>query len=217
MAYSGPRGIIFDCDGVLINSRLANITFYNALRSRAELPPLDRDEEEYAHMATYSQALEYIFRSIDPARRPEALNRALDGLERYVDYYNLLRPTEGLIPLLDWLRAGGVALAVCTNRVSPLDSLLSRFNLEGYFSPVQTASNSMPKPSPDGLLQVLKAWRMRPGEVAYLGDSLVDAQAAAAAKMPFWAFKNRNLDAAAHINDFSTLRAGLALERAPEN
>ncbi|MDR2503666.1 MAG: HAD family hydrolase [Deltaproteobacteria bacterium] len=221
MPYSGSsvpkgglhslRGLIFDCDGVLINSRLANITFYNRLRARWSLPPLTPEEEDFAHMATYEQALRHIFRGLGE----ESVRHLLTGgakkeLDAYLDdYYSLLQAEEGLIPLLDRLRAESFGLGVCTNRLSPLEGFLARFKLEKYFSPVQTASNSQPKPSPDGLLQVLAAWGAKAGEVAYIGDSKVDEQAAAAAGVPFWAFKNPKLCAALHFDTFADLHRRL--------
>ncbi|HEX9949261.1 MAG TPA: HAD hydrolase-like protein, partial [Thermodesulfobacteriota bacterium] len=39
--------IIFDCDGVLFDSKEANIAFYNQILSQFNLPPLTIAEVEY--------------------------------------------------------------------------------------------------------------------------------------------------------------------------
>lgn len=199
------RGIIFDCDGVLLNSRLANISFYNQLRGKAGLPPLSAEQEEYVHMSTYEQALDYILEGSNRSK----VSGYLEEMEDNFDYFNLLKRESGLLPMLDWLRAAGFRLGICTNRLSPLDGLLARFELDGYFSPLQTASNSAAKPHPDGLLKAASAWGLPPAELAYIGDSQVDELAAAAAAMPFWSFKNPALTAVIHIPNFKSLHGWL--------
>lgn len=199
------KGIIFDCDGVLLNSRLANVSFYNNLRKKASLPPLTEEEEEFVHMSTYEQALDYILQG---SKRDNIANY-LEEMEGSFNYYDLLQVEEGLKPMLGWLMDDGFNLGICTNRLSPLDTFLARFGLDKYFNPMQTASNSIPKPSPDGLFKAMEAWRLSPGEVVFIGDSMVDELAAKEAGVPFWAFKNFTLDAHLYIPDFPTLEAWL--------
>ena len=61
----GLTGIIFDCDGVMIDSRAANAIFYNKVLAALGLPPLTPEQDAYTFMATARQALEYI---VPPAR-----------------------------------------------------------------------------------------------------------------------------------------------------
>jgi phosphoglycolate phosphatase-like HAD superfamily hydrolase len=82
---------------------------------------------------------------------------------------------------------------------------LGRFGLEGYFDTIKTASNSTPKPSPDGLLQIMGEWGLEPLEIAFVGDSKVDETAALAAGVPFWSFKNDTLAAELHLPSFNRL------------
>ncbi|MDL2307081.1 HAD family hydrolase [Desulfovibrio sp. OttesenSCG-928-C06] len=203
--FHGLKGIIFDCDGVLLDSRKANIAFYNYIRDCLDLPPLLAEQEEYVHMATFEQALNYIV----PEEQRGHIPDLLDSIESYLDYYSLLTVEEGLLDMLDWLKLQDIHLGICTNRIDPMDGLLGRFKLNGYFQPIQTASNSQPKPHPDGLLQVLRRWNLSPAEVAFIGDSKVDESAAKGAGVPFWAFKNETLNAALHIPGFSTLHGWL--------
>lgn len=204
-AIKGVKGLIFDCDGVLLNSRLANISFYNHLRRKAKLPPLAHAEEEFVHMSTYEQALEYILQGSDRS----LVSGYLEEMESNFDYYDLLKVEDGLMPMLEWLSERNFPLGICTNRLSPLDALLARFGLDSYFNPMQTASNSLPKPNPDGLFKAADAWGMGVNELAYIGDSKVDEQAALAAGISFWAFKNPALEAELHIPDFITLESWL--------
>jgi phosphoglycolate phosphatase-like HAD superfamily hydrolase len=200
-AFAGIKGLVFDCDGVLLDSRRANIAFYNYIRAGVDLPFLTVEQEDYVHMSTFDQALDYII----PQNLRQALPELLRRIENDLDYYSLLSLEDGLLPLLNWLRANDIHMALCTNRIGPLESMLGKFNLTGYFTPIQTASNSIPKPHPDGLLQILKAWSADPFEVAFLGDSAVDENAARSADVQFWSFKNDELHADLHIPDFASL------------
>jgi HAD superfamily hydrolase (TIGR01509 family) len=100
-----------------------------------------------------------------------------------------MRMEDGLTETLEQLKER-VDLAVCTNRSSSMDAVLSGFKLDGYFSFVMTAARaSFPKPHPDPLNRVLAHYGIMPGEALFVGDSAVDSQAATAAGVPFVAYK----------------------------
>jgi HAD superfamily hydrolase (TIGR01509 family) len=83
-----------------------------------------------------------------------------------------------------------VALAVCTNRSTSMDMVLESFDLARFFGIVMTASRvENPKPHPEPLLKVLEHYGIAPGQALFVGDSEVDRQAAAAAGVPFVAYK----------------------------
>ena len=42
--------VIFDCDGVMFDSRQANINFYNHLLARYGLQEMTADQVDYVHM-----------------------------------------------------------------------------------------------------------------------------------------------------------------------
>ena len=114
----------------------------------------------------------------------------------------MLTVEPGLLEALHWLQQWNVRLAIFTNRTNSVQSLLRYFGLESFFSPVMTAGNGPPKPHPAGLLSIVNEWGVHPCQIAFLGDSWVDEQAAKGAGVPFWAFRNEELDARLHFSDF---------------
>ena len=107
----------------------------------------------------------------------------------YQKLFPLMIMEKGLRETLQALR-GRVELAVCTNRASSMEMLLSSFGLEGYFSCVMTAARvENPKPHPEPLWKVLEHYGIAPEEALFVGDSEVDRQAADAAGVPFVAYR----------------------------
>ncbi len=189
-AYGGgPDGIIFDCDGVLVDSGPSNVRYYNLLREGLGLPPITPEQERYVHMSTAEQAIDAII--------PLSLRPALREVARTISYARdimpLLTPFEGLRELLDACREHGLRLGVHTNRFDTMPQLLEHCGLTGYFDPVITAAVAPAKPDPAGTRMVLDQWGMPAGRALFLGDSPTDRDAAGAAGVPFLAFRNPDL------------------------
>ncbi|MFP4515196.1 MAG: HAD family hydrolase [Desulfovibrionales bacterium] len=201
-SLNGISGFVFDCDGVLFDSRDANRRYYNLIRERLGLPPMDGEEEEYVHSHSVTDSVARIV-------SPELLDDA-DRVRKSLPYEEMLpflRPEPGLFELLSTIRDLDFRLAINTNRTTTMEMLLDRFDLEHYFSPVITAAKvSRAKPHPESLHLILDYWKATPGEIIYIGDSDVDEQTAQRAEVQFWAYKNPVLKAQMHISDFWTLR-----------
>ena len=194
----GLQGLVFDIDGVMLDSRTSNMEYYNLIRRAVQLPPLTSDEEDYCQMATGEQAIDYII----PPEYREAADKACRAINYQEQILPLLSLEPGLLETLHWLKLYDVRLAVFTNRANAVESLLRYFGLESFFSPIMTSGKCPPKPQPDGLLNILREWDFSPCQIAFLGDSKVDEQAARAAGVPFWAFRNPALSARLHFDGF---------------
>jgi len=181
------KAVIYDCDGVMFDSLEANCAFYGALFSHMGLT-LDRGDAEVMRIIhTYAnrEVLHHFFPEQDRWEAAVSFTGSID----YRQLIHLMKMEDGLAATLAQLK-GMVHLAVCTNRSTSMDAVLERFNLAGYFSLVMTAARaSFPKPHPDPLNRILAHYGLQPAEALFVGDSAVDAQAAAAAGVPFVAYK----------------------------
>jgi HAD superfamily hydrolase (TIGR01509 family) len=198
-------GVVFDCDGVLIDSRLANMAYYNRIREIGGLGPMSPDEEDYAHMHSVRESLIRIF--------PPAMHERLEELAKSVDYtrdiFPMVQPEPGLYACLDALLSYGLRLAIFTNRGSGMGVVLDTFNLRPYFDPVMTVADVQAKPAPDGLLRIAESWKRPPEELVFVGDSLLDAMAAEAAGSCFLAYRNPRLQAQGHVHSLAYLERTL--------
>lgn len=203
----GLRGVVFDCDGVLINSRDANNEFYNRVLAYFGLPPMTREQEDYVFMATGMQSLRHIL--------PEHLHGQIEYVIRNVVVYDrdivpLLRLQPGLKDFLDVLKDKGLRLAVQTNRTrAGMQRVLDIFDLHSYFYPVITATDAAPKPSPEGARHILDMWHVGPRQALFVGDSRHDQDAAGAAGMVFAAFNGGALQGDITAADYPALADAL--------
>lgn len=199
-----PKGIIFDCDGVLIDSCEANMLFYNTVRRKLGLPDLTPEQREYCQMSTAAQALEYI----TPMPLRSAMAEVVRGMSYARDIEPMIQASEHVVAMLRALK-GKFHLGVHTNRTGPLDYMFSRLEMNGFFDPVMTVMYCKPKPSPDGALKILSMWNAKPHEVLFVGDSLMDMKAAKAAEIPFLSYRNDKIMEKGTCCDFSHLEKAL--------
>lgn len=199
-------GVIFDCDGVLIDSRAANAEYYNRILAAMDLPPLTVEQEAYTYMATVNQSLEYITPRHMWDKLPEICSKSVNYMR---DIMPLVRLEKGVLDFLKFLTGRGVRCAVHTNRSSGMAVVMDTFALHKYFYPVVTAVMVKPKPEPDGVHFVLNAWKIPPKEVLFVGDSPNDAYAALRGGVYFAAYSNPDLPANIQVDNFGALEKEL--------
>ena len=54
------KGVIFDCDGVLVASKEANKQYYNLILKGLGMPPMNSEQEDYMHMHTVDESIKYL-------------------------------------------------------------------------------------------------------------------------------------------------------------
>ncbi len=191
--------VIFDCDGVMFDSRNANKHYYNHILEKFGHPPMDEEELDYVHMHHVMDSVRHIFRNY-----PQDYDRA-DAYRRSVDYtpflqYMIMEPD--LLEFLHFLRPERKT-AISTNRTTTMPAVLDMFNLASLFDKVVTAMDvDQPKPHPAALHKILDQFGLAVDDAVYVGDSMVDREHTASIGMPLIAFKNRELPAEYHVSSF---------------
>jgi len=153
------RGIIFDLDGTLADSRLD----FDAMRREMELPdgmPILEGlvKLQPAHAVRCRQILD---------------RHELEGAERAV-----LLP--GVVQLFDWLARRSLRTAVATRNSRRItDATLHRLGLKVDLS--LTRDDGPVKPDPWAVLHVCQRWDVLPAEVVMIGDYRFDIEAGRAA------------------------------------
>jgi phosphoglycolate phosphatase len=184
---NGIRGLIFDCDGVLFESREANLAYYNTVLSHFGEPPVEAADHARAHLCHTAASPEVFMGLLGAERAPAAL--ALASNLDYRQFIHFMEPEPGIRDALDLL-AAFYPLAIATNRGSSMMSILEHFGLDGYFRVVVTSRDVVnPKPAPDMLIEVSRRLLFTPQQLLFIGDSELDQAAASSAGVRFAAYR----------------------------
>jgi phosphoglycolate phosphatase len=204
MGMDATQVVIFDCDGVLFDSKEANIAFYNQILAQFHLHPMTREEVEYVHISTAEGALRYLL-----ARRDlNVLEELLAHRPRvdYTPFIRLMHMEPHLKELLGSLPPQ-IKRAVSTNRATTITDVLRIHGLEDEFDLVISSLDvKNPKPHPESVLKILHHFSLSPAEALFIGDSVVDQESAQGARVPFVAYKNSALQAAYYIDDLLAVK-----------
>lgn len=172
------KAVIFDLDGTLLNT-LGDLTAaVNHALTAHGLPT--RTE---AQVRTYvgDGVRELVVRAC-PANTDEATRAGV--MAAYLPYYaahnmDLTRPYEGVLSLLDDLRAAGYRIAVVSNKHDAGAQALCGKFFADYLDLTVGADGSRPlKPAPDGVLYAMERLQVSPDAVWYVGDSVQDVRTA---------------------------------------
>lgn len=192
MDISNIKAIVFDCDGVLFDTALANRKFYDELLAAFDKPRLTEEQFLNVHMMTVTAAIAYLFS--DREDHTEVF-RALKNIG-YAKFIPYMKMEKGLITLLDTLKLRGFIRAIATNRTNTMGKVLQDHHLTSCFDMVVTASDvKKPKPDPEQLFKIMTAFDLDPRQIIFIGDSEYDQKAAHSAGTWFAAFKQPGLAA----------------------
>ena len=73
---NGIRGIIYDCDGVLFESRNANLAYYNTVLNHFGEPPVEATDQAKAHLCHTAASAHVFAQLLGEERTPKALSLA---------------------------------------------------------------------------------------------------------------------------------------------
>lgn len=192
--------VVFDCDGVMFDSRETNRVYYNHLLEHFSCPLMDAEELEYVHIHNVADSIRHIFR-----KHSQVSIAAVNEYARSLDYSPYIQHMSMAPDLKEFLQRITPCChrAISTNRTNSMDMILDIFELREHFEIVMTAANSpKPKPAPDALHVILEYFDLHVEEAIFIGDSTVDCDHCAAAGMDLIAFSNPALEARWHVNSF---------------
>ncbi len=194
------KTIIFDCDGVMFESRNANRRYYNFLLAHFGYPEMDESELDFVHMHNVYDSVSHLFRN-----HPQTSEELVHKFRKDNSYRPFLKYMDMAPDLLEFLdkTSSTYNLAIATNRTDTMIPLLQEFDLGKYFGKVMTADNSRkPKPAADPLLEILEHFDCKVNEAIYIGDSSVDEETAENCGMRLIAYRNPTLKAAYYVENF---------------
>jgi phosphoglycolate phosphatase-like HAD superfamily hydrolase len=196
------RAVIFDCDGVMFDTREVNRKYYNRILSNFGIPDLTDEQLVKAHMDTAKNAIKDLING----------RHDLDEVYRYAatlsysDLVPIMIMEPDLKDVLHTIRKAGLITAIATNRTTTMPLVISHHGLDGLFDLVVTTKDvEHPKPAPDQIYKILKHFTLGPEEAIYIGDSEFDQLASDSAGVRFFSFRNSSLKSEKNLKKLSEI------------
>lgn len=184
------KGIIFDCDGTLVDSEMAA---NRALIALLHKYGLGQYTLEHAYEFFVGRTVYDIFQELEAAHSmtfpPDIIDKLIEMRMKEDQLY--LKPIPGLTEALPRL-ASWFPMAVASNgeRENVIRSL-KLANIYGHFKPELIFTKDdvkHPKPAPDVYKHAAKALKIDPAEIVVIEDTPLGVQAGVAAGCQVWGF-----------------------------
>lgn len=204
------KAILFDVDGVIIDSEMANAEFYAALLERAGYPrPTSAEINQCFHLPML-QSIQKLTGSADAKEIDRVWRLGHDEVQMLYPS-QLLKFPKSLERVLAALQKN-YRLAIVTSRIKEGLRPLRDKGISKYFDVAVTFEDyENPKPHPEPLEVAIRKLGVQPGEAVYIGDSHVDIEAARAAGM--WSIHlapEKHRDATVGIISFAEIPQAVA-------
>jgi phosphoglycolate phosphatase len=193
--------IIYDCDGVLIDSLESNLAYYNHILAHFALPPVSPEHTEVVHTGTARQVIDALFAGTPHLEAAQQFQVTVPGNL----FLHLIRAEPHIRDVLLRLRSK-YRTAVATNRGKSIVPVLRELGLHDLFDVIMSGFDvRQSKPDPECVRMILERLDLTPDHALYIGDSTVDEATARAAGVTFLSYKNPSLNTALHLTNHRNL------------
>jgi len=199
------KAIVFDIDGVLVNTFEANLKFYQGLLVKNGYTEPSREEYKAQFHLAMIDAIKFFTKSNNEEEIQKIFTMGADRKHSYP--FELVTSPEHMKQTIRYLSQKYI-LGIVTNKIRKnVFEIPQLKEVEKYFQEVISVNDTVKhKPDPEPLLLILQRLKVSVDEAIYIGDSKTDLQAARSAGMKFILFPTSDInDFDATTNIFSQL------------
>ena len=197
------KAILFDVDGVLLDSSKANEAFFRKLLVAAGYPA--PTEKEYAQV--FYLSMWDAIKELTKSTSEEEVRKIWELGKKIPPDFDLLKVPPHAEEVIKLLKKD-YSLGIVSSRVKQsVDHFFKICNVKDCFDTIVAFEDTAQhKPHPEPLLTAVKRLGISPQEAVYIGDAPTDAQAAKAAGMPVIIYAGKNIkNADADIDSFEQI------------
>jgi phosphoglycolate phosphatase len=168
--------IVFDWDGTLYDSTGLIVRCIQSACADLGLPVPSNTDAAYVIGLGLHDALAYVAPTLPPERVPEL---GVRYRHHYFARQHELSLFEGTLPMLQSLKQRNHWLGVATGKTrAGLNEALTHVELKGVFDGTRTADETISKPHPRMLLELIAEFGVAPERTLMIGDTTHDLQLA---------------------------------------
>ncbi len=179
------KAIIFDMDGVLVDSEPHHVIIEKKIFAKLGLNITDEEHSTYMGKATDLMWKEIIYDKNLSFNSADLVKQTVEESKIHFATQTDLVAMPGLVQLLEMLNQKGIPMAVASSSGQVIiDILLEKIGVKKYFK--HTVSSEFvggSKPEPDIFLHTAKLLKVKPEECLVIEDSTNGIRAAKAANM----------------------------------
>jgi len=179
------KAIIFDMDGVLVDSEPHHVKIEKKMFAKLNLNISDEEHSTYMGTATDVMWRKIVNHKKLTLNIKDLVEQTILESKLHFSLQENLVPMSGLVELLDKFYKKDIPMAVASSSAQEIiDIILQHTNLEKYFK--YTVSSELvgeSKPEPDIFLHTAKLLGVKSGECVVIEDSANGIRAAKAANM----------------------------------
>lgn len=195
------RAVIFDLDGVLVDSYECWRNLINEGLALQGRPPAGREEFH----SGWGQGMDADREQFFPAW---SIDKVIDFYNKhFAEYAKCVRSENGALAILQSLKAAGFHLAVGSNSPKEVVRLLlsetGLLEFLDYYAGADQVKNA--KPAPDLILHILSHLNLAREQACYVGDSNFDERSASAAGVFFVGYKRAGQRRIDHLEEILAL------------